>query len=173
MNKAERLQLDGDPEPILFYDAADDYGQFSNFSPHAVWLPDPWLPGAQGRQYKTGEHRFQAMKAIRKEDHDFVADAGGPALAKQRGRSIYLREDWGDSQGTICWWVMLETIMAKVQQHDDIWDLLMFSENHWIYEDSPRDDIWGWRFGQSYAGKNLLGLCWMHVREIARDRPLL
>lgn len=37
-----------------------------------------------------------------------------------------------------------------------------------IYEDSPTDDIWGWRFQQSYTGKNLLGRCWMDVREVLK-----
>lgn len=162
----QRLDRDGAVDPILFYDAADPYGEFSNFSPHAVELPDPWEPGIKMRKYRTGEHRYQAMKAIRKEDHDFVARAPGPSIAKQRGNCITLRDDWGDTQGAVCWFAMLETVLAKALQHLDVLDALSATEDKWIYEDSPRDDIWGWRYGHSYSGKNLLGLAWMHTRAI-------
>jgi ribA/ribD-fused uncharacterized protein len=173
MNKAERLRNDGvksgvkgsDPI-ILFYKPADSYGGFSQFSHHKIWLTDPWtgLP----RLYKSGEHRFQAMKAKTQKAHDFVCEAKTPSIAKYRGgpRVMDLREDWGNSHGDICWYVMLEVCIAKVSRHSDVLEDLSDTDQLHIYEDSETDDIWGWRFRNDYRGKNLLGKCWMETRSI-------
>lgn len=165
VTRDERLKQDGAIDPILFYSAADPWGQFSSFSPHGVLLPDPWKPGIQLRLYRSGEHRYQAMKAVREEDHDFVADADGPALSKQYGNSIQLRDDWGNDRNGYCYLAMVEVVTAKLWQHEDVFETLALTEDKWIYEDSPRDDIWGWRKYGNYNGKNLLGLAWMQVRD--------
>src|SRR3982074_1874961 len=116
MKRQERLDRDGAVDPILFYNDQDKWGCFSSFSLHGVLLPDPWEPQVTMRMYATGEHRFQALKAVNQADHDLAAEAQGPAEAKRLGRSIELHPQWGNAQYDLCWWVMLETVMAKTLQ---------------------------------------------------------
>lgn len=166
MDLRERLALDGyeDCEPIFFYHPSDKYGWASNFSKHEIVLPSPFT--FELTSYRTGEHRYQAMKATSVEDHDYIAGASNPTKAKSRGREILLRDAWGDSYGDLCYLVMLEVILTKVSQHNVIRrNLSKISTLQPIYEDSPTDDIWGIRCAQDYRGKNLLGRCWMQVRE--------
>ena len=172
MNRSERLQQDGVEgiEPITFYKPKDTWGVFSNFSPHGVYLPDPF-DSASVLWYKTGEHRFQAMKATTPEIHEKVRLQPTPYRAKEAGGrgspvGLVLREGWGNRYGDLCWYVMLETILAKTVQNNEAYQALEDAQSRPIYEDSPKDDIWGWRFDQDYRGKNLLGKCWMTVRDI-------
>lgn len=169
MNRKERLERDGAVDPILFYDKHDKWGEFSNFSFHGVQLPNPWKPFPTLLMYKSGEHRYQALKATTEQEHDWVVSASGPAEAKGRGNEVELVPDWGDKFGDRCWWVMLETVTHKAIQHDDVMNTLIATDDKWIYEDSRVDDIWGWRHYHSYNGKNLLGLAWMHARASLLD----
>jgi ribA/ribD-fused uncharacterized protein len=163
----ERLIVDGygiDVDPVLFYQSGEAWGYFSNFSRHAIWLPHPFTGVMQ--RYPTGEHRFQAMKAVDCEQHNYVIESNGPGAAKHRGREIQLRDGWGNSYGDLCFYVMFETVLAKALQNDDVLDGLRISGERPIYEDSPTDDIWGVRYRNAYRGKNLLGLCLMQVRDV-------
>lgn len=164
ITRGHRLKQDGDPHPVLFYAPHDNLGEFSNFSDHEIWLPHPFGPSMIN--YETGEHRYQAMKAKTAEQHDYVADSMGPAEAKMRGRTVDLRDHWGDTDQDYCYLVMCEVVLVKALQYPEILASLMLTGNHMIYEDSPTDDIWGWRFQSSYSGRNLLGLAWMHARGI-------
>lgn len=172
MNLEERIRADGFEglEPVLFYLASHENGEGSNFSAHEIWLPHPFT----GRiaLYKTGEHRYQAMKADNPEPHEairrrptaFAAKvAGGP---RSKIPNMRLREGWGDDYGDLCWYVMSELVLAKTLQHRDIYLWLKGTGLRPIYEDSPTDDIWGVRYRLDYRGKNLLGRCWMYVRKI-------
>lgn len=171
MNLQERIVADGyeGEEPILFYHPKDEFGFFSNFSRHSVPCRNPWTDKPQ--MYRTGEHRYQAMKAMSENNHDWVALAPGAFEAKERGgpRGIELRAGWGESYGDLCYYVMLELCTAKAHQYDHIFNALDNSGDRPIYEDSPTDDIWGVRFQQDYRGKNLLGRCWMQVRKDIRE----
>lgn len=172
MNRNERLLKDGHLgiEPVEFYGPSDhlpdlgNVGVFSNFSAHTVRLVNPWtgLPEV----YATGEHRFQAMKAITQEDHDYVAASDNPGQSKKRGRQIHLRSGWGSSYGDLCWYVMTEVTLAKAIQHPEVGIILASTSGRPIWEDSPTDDIWGIRFEGDYRGKNLLGNAWEQVRAI-------
>lgn len=151
-------------EPILFYnDWSDPWSVFSNFSDHSVILRNPWTH--EPFTYATGEHRYQALKATTEKDHDYVALVNNPSSAKKRGREIDLREDWGNDYSDICWYVMLETVIAKTVQNHDVFTQLVLSTGSLIYEDSPTDDIWGVRYRDDWRGKNLLGRAWMEARE--------
>lgn len=165
MNKQERLRQDDIvDEPILFYRPNASHGCFSNFSDHEIYLVDPWT--GKLRKYATGEHRFQAMKAINRKDHGFVCKAYSCSDAKKRGRIIELRDDWGSCYGSISWFVMLEICIAKAMRHNDVMDELQETKARHIYEDSPVDPIWGWRYANNYNGANLLGRAWMEARSI-------
>jgi N-glycosidase YbiA len=168
MNQADRLAQDGvEGEPILFYSEDDEYGCFSNFSDHSVVLPDRW--GRENQWYKTGEHAFQARKMTTMVQHDQVRDARTAFHAKKCGgpRGVgVMRDGWGNNYGDLCWYVMLEVVTAKTIQHHEVWEALHDSRGQHIYEDSPVDDIWGWRFRNDYRGKNLLGRAFMTARDI-------
>lgn len=171
MTKDERLKQDGlkdGQSPILFYRPGDTYGEFSNFSRHDARMLHPFTH--QLTAYPTGEHRFQAMKAITAPDHDYVNAAPNPSDAKTRGREIKLCNHWGDDTDGLCWFVMVELCLAKARQHPAIESALLLTTTDLLYEDSPIDDIWGWRYRNNYSGKNLLGRAWMMVRGILEPR---
>lgn len=163
MTRAERLARDGVVgEPVLFYRPDDPWGVFSNFSNHPIVLPSPWT--LEPVVYKWSEVRFQALKATSQEDHDHVVASDSAYESKMRGRAIKLRDDWGDTRNAFCWYVMLEAIVAKATQHQEMFDALIATGNRWIYEDSQKDDIWGWRYHADHRGKNLLGEAVMQTR---------
>lgn len=164
MKLEERLAADEAIDPLLFYSPRDPHGCFSNFSWHEILLPNPWTNELE--VYLTGEHRYQAMKADNEEDHDYVLEVDNPGAAQRRGRQVGLREGWREDHLGLGYYVMLELILAKTLQHLDVQDELRTTGDRHIYEDSPTDDIWGWRHGPSYNGNNLLGRCWMQVRDM-------
>lgn len=173
MNREERIAQDTKRynawgTPVTFYSQRDKNGIGSNFSRHGIWLPNPFT--GEQMWYATGEHRYQAMKATNADDHAYVNAAGTAGESKRRGgpRGILLRDGWGETYGDLCWYVMLEVIYAKATQNTEARNWLHQTGNALIYEDSPVDDIWGWRFEQSYEGRNLLGRCWMQVRAMLR-----
>lgn len=158
-SREQRLAQDGAVNPVLFFG-----GRFSNFSAHPVVLPSPW--DGELIEYRTSEHRFQAMKAITPDDHNLVAFQSSASDSKKAGRNIMLRPDWGDDSNTICWFVMLEALIYKTVQHSDVRNELRSTGKRIMYEDSPTDDLWGWRHARDHSGKNLLGRCWMQVRDL-------
>jgi ribA/ribD-fused uncharacterized protein len=163
MTKDERLALDtAGNSPIFFYNQNRPWGFLSNFSHHSIVMPSPWT-GAPVL-YKTGEHRYQAMKGSRQAEHDWVVEAADPSQAKDRGRAVRIWPDWGSDRTDRCYLVMTEVVTYKAMAHKRIADTLRGTSDM-IYEDSPVDDIWGWRYGNDYRGKNLLGLAWMQVRD--------
>lgn len=164
MNRDERLAQDGDLDPILFYKPRDEYGCFSNFSLHSILLPDPWT--GELRAYQTGEHRYQACKSADQEGHEYVMEIGNPGAAQKRGRQVTLREGWREDHLGLGYYIMLELVIAKTLQHRDVQRALDSCGEHVIYEDSPVDDIWGWRHDNNYSGNNLLGRCWMQTRDL-------
>lgn len=157
----QRVHADGyrQAEPVVFYG-----GPFSNFSRHPITLVNPFT--GKLREYMTGEHRFQAMKARAPETHDRVCMAGHPAEAKRLGRELLLRDGWGEDYGDLCWYVMVETVLAKATQWADVREALRQTGTRPIYEDSPTDAIWGVRSGPTFDGKNLLGRAWMYARGL-------
>lgn len=69
------------------------------------------------------------------------------------------RTDWGDIKCS----VMLETLWAKVHQHEYVMKKLMETGDRELVEDSWRDSFWGW--GEDHNGRNMLGQTWMTVRQ--------
>ena len=97
-------------EPIRFYAVGDEYGCFSNFSPHPITL--------RGQTWPTSEHYFQAQKFAGTPDEDEVRQAKSPMIAARMGRSRKrpLRRDWESVKDSI----MHEAVLAKFTQHDDL-----------------------------------------------------
>lgn len=172
MNKQQRLEHDGALDPILFYHQGHDWGVFSNFSHHPVVLPHPWT--GVPTFHLTSEHRYQAMKATCHEDYDYVLAAENATESKARGgrfTGIPLRSDWGDKYHDLCYYVMFEVVFAKAIQVPEMADALVDSQDRSLYEDSPTDDIWGWRNRNDYRGRNLLGQALMEVRSLIYGYP--
>jgi len=76
---------------IKFYSKIKAYGEFSNFSEHAIEM--------HGRSYPTIEHYFQAMKFSGDEQAEKIRTADNPMTAKRLGRTrkVKLRDDWKET----------------------------------------------------------------------------
>lgn len=140
----------------LFWRTSDFYGPFSNFSRHPITV--------NGKFYATTEHYYQACKAVNQAEHEKIRLAGNPKLAKEIAQTVELRPNWD----TIKLDVMMEALLVKVEQHPKIAELLLSTGDAEIVENSPYDYIWG--CGADGSGANLLGKCWMEVREILREK---
>lgn len=144
------------PAVINFYSTAGDYGCFSNFSRHSIFL--------KGKRWPTSEHFFQAQKFRGTEHEESVRQCKKPAMAAAMGRSrkLPLRRDWESVKDQ----VMLEAVRAKFAQHDDLKAVLLGTGNAKLVEKTVNDAYWG--DGGDGSGKNRLGQILMQVREELR-----
>lgn len=140
-------------EKIEFYKIADAYGDFSNFSKHPIVL--------KGKEWKTTEHYFQAQKFAGTEYEEEVRLCKGPFSAAQMGRrrDLPLRKDWENVKESI----MMEALVAKVDQYPEIGRLLLSTGDKEIVEHTANDSYWA--DGGDGSGKNRLGVLWMLLRE--------
>ncbi|MFO5526761.1 MAG: NADAR family protein [Cuspidothrix sp.] len=138
---------------IYFYNIREQYGCFSNFSPHGFVLDELY--------WSTSEHYFQAQKFI-----------GTPYLAKLRlvktpkeaanmgrERTLPLRPDWEEVKDNI----MRKAVFSKFSTNKDIQEILLSTGNEELVENSPIDYYWG--CGADGSGKNMLGIVLMEVRQ--------
>ena len=148
--------------PIYFYSTVDEYGCFSNFSPHGVAMHDGYWP--------TVEHYFQAQKFADTDHKERIRNAAGPKQAKTLGRSrtLPIRADWEEVKENI----MRDALRQKFKGHADIQAVLLATGAEELIEKAPTDYYWG--CGKSGTGKNRLGVLLMEVRaELqVKDRPL-
>lgn len=141
---------------IHFYSARGDYGFFSNFSRHPVFL--------KGKRWPTSEHYFQAQKFRGTEHEEAVRRCKTPRDAADTGRSrkLPLRRDWESVKDA----VMLEAVRAKFTQHDDLKAELLATGDALLVEHTVNDSYWG--DGGDGSGKNRLGQLLMQVRAELR-----
>ncbi len=141
---------------IFFYKVNDEYGCFSNFSPHGFDL--------EGQFWKTSEHYFQAQKFVGTEYEEQIRLSLSPMEAAKMGRdrSKPLREDWEDIKDE----VMRKAVLKKFSTHKDIQKVLLSTEDKVIIEKTSNDYYWG--CGKDGSGKNMLGIILMEVRELLR-----
>jgi ribA/ribD-fused uncharacterized protein len=142
---------------IKFYRAGDDYGCFSNFSPHSIIL--------KGKTWQTSEHYFQAQKFAGTPVEEEVRLAMSPMIAAQIGRSRKrpLRRDWWSVRDSI----MHEAVLAKFTQHADLQEILLGTGDAKIVEHTEKDGYWG--DAGDGSGQNRLGQILMQVREELRS----
>lgn len=145
-----------DPAVVRFYSTQGEYGCFSNFSRHAVFL--------KGKRWPTTEHYFQAQKFAGTEHEEAVRLCKTPSLAANMGRSrkLPLRKDWESVKDAI----MLEAVRAKFAQHEELRTVLLGTGDAALVEHTERDGYWG--DGGDGSGKNRLGEILMRVREELR-----
>ena len=149
---------------IYFYKVNDDYGCFSNFSPHPINL--------QGTYWSTVEHYYQAQKFVGTPDavvipviHAAPTPEQAAALGRDRTRSV--RPDWEQVKIQ----VMHEAVLIKFLTHIDIQTILISTGDRLIVENSPTDCYWG--CGGDKTGQNHLGKILMNVRQEIRQRLAL
>lgn len=148
-----------EPQPrtvIRFYSTAGEYGCFSNFSKHPVFL--------KGKRWPTSEHYFQAQKfaGTPHEEEVRLAKTAREAANLGRSRKLPLRRDWESAKEG----VMLEALRAKFTQHDDLRAVLLGTGDAELVEHTEKDSYWG--DGGDGSGKNRLGRLLMRVREELR-----
>ena len=127
----------------------------SNFYPVRVYF--------EGRWYQTAEHAYQAAKTTCKTDHDLVAGAATPAIAKRMFRRLRLpqRQNWEEIKDE----VMLEVLRAKFDTPSLAKQLLETGEQELIEYNPWHDTYWGVCDG---VGENRLGKLLMQVRQELR-----
>jgi N-glycosidase YbiA len=140
-------------KPVRFYRVNEPYGEFSNFSPHAIEL--------KGRLWPTAEHYFQAQKFAGTEHEEAVRLAASPMIAARMGRSRErpLRADWEAVKDD----VMREALRAKFTQHASLRSLLLATGNADLIEHTKNDRYWA--DGGDGSGKNRLGKLLMELRR--------
>ncbi len=141
---------------INFYSTQGEYGCFSNFSRHPVWL--------KGKSWPTSEHYFQAQKFAGTTHEEDIRKAKTPGLAAQMGRDRKrpLRRDWEAVKDGI----MHEVVLAKFSQHADLKEVLLATGDAKLVEHTFNDSYWG--DGGDGSGQNMLGQILMRVREELR-----
>ena len=141
---------------INFYSTTGEYGCFSNFSRHTVFL--------KGKRWPTSEHYFQAQKFAGTEHEEAVRLCKKPSEAAAMGRSrkLPLRRDWESVKDQI----MLEVVRAKFTQHEDLKAILLGTGDAKLVEHTTNDSYWG--DGGDGSGKNRLGQLLMRVRDELR-----
>lgn len=142
---------------IFFYKVNDEYGCFSNFSPHGFDL--------EGQIWKTSEHYFQAQKFVGTEYGEQIRLSLLPMKAAKMGRdsSKPLREDWEYIKDE----VMRKAVLKKFSTHKDIQKVLLSTGDRIIIENTSNDYYWG--CGKDGSGKNMLGKILMEVRGHLRN----
>jgi ribA/ribD-fused uncharacterized protein len=141
---------------IQFYSTSGEYGCFSNFSRHPVYL--------KGKRWPTSEHYFQAQKFAGTPHEEAVRLCKTPREAANRGRSrkLPLRADWERVKDA----VMREAVLAKFTQHAELRAILLGTGDAVLVEHTAKDSYWG--DGGDGSGRNVLGRILMGVRDELR-----
>lgn len=145
-------------DAIRFYRTDDDYGEFSNFSRHRIFLDSKYWP--------TSEHYFQAQKFENAAHKEEIRRANTPMIAAQLGRDRKkkLRRDWESAKDG----VMKKAVLAKFSQHEELKALLLSTGDALLIEHTSNDAYWG--DGGDGHGRNRLGQILMQVREELRAK---
>lgn len=138
---------------IHFYRTTGDYGCFSNFSRHSVFL--------DGVRWPTSEHYFQAQKFLDPAIRERIRMAKTPREAADMGRDrkLPLRPDWEQVKDD----VMRKAVEAKFTQREELKEILLSTGDEELIEQTTNDHYWG--CGTNGDGKNMLGRILMEVRE--------
>jgi ribA/ribD-fused uncharacterized protein len=143
-----------DKNIIKFYRQEEvPYGIFSNFSPHPI--------GVDGTMWPTSEHYFQAQKFHDSKIRFKIQTAKTPGEAARigRDRNNPLRKDWENVKDGI----MKKAVYAKVLQHSDVRNILLFTGKAKLIEHTTNDSYWA--DGGDGTGKNMLGIILMEIRN--------
>jgi len=140
--------------PVYFYHQNKPFCEFSNFYSAPIEL--------DGYTWPTTEHYFQAQKFISDETHfQNVLKLATPREAFNYVRTYKssVRSDWADVKDDI----MFKACMAKFQQHPQLKELLLSTNDRTLVEHTTNDSYWG--DGGDGTGRNQLGITLMKVRD--------
>jgi hypothetical protein len=134
-------------DPIKFYEGP--YYLLSNFSAHQVLY--------NGVTYMTSEHAYQVAKFEDPDIRQKIREAPSAYLAREYGQVSEGRTKNFDKVGT-----MKEIMRAKLQQHQDVQDMLRRTGTADIEKNHPDCNFWG--TGPDGTGSNVMGKIWVELR---------
>jgi GTP cyclohydrolase II len=143
--------------PILFYHSDQTWGEFSNFSQHAVYL--------HNKIWRTTEHFYQAQKFNNPVLQERVRSAASPMLAKQIAKKLEeqnLKYNWNNVKE----YIMSKALSAKFTQHPELESLLLSTQQLPIAEHTSNDSYWG--DAGDGTGLNRLGALLVQLRSQLR-----
>jgi ribA/ribD-fused uncharacterized protein len=160
------ILTDSDLKYIYFYRVKDRYGEFSNFYPPSddELRKNRFRLFMKGRNWKTTEHYYQAMKFQGIQQEEVIRNAKNAFLAAKLGNELKpFPCNWDKRKDK----VMYEAVFAKFTQNQDLKKLLINTGNTRLIEHTKNDYYWG--DGGDGSGKNKLGKILMQVRnELSR-----
>lgn len=150
----------GIADGVYFYKKGEPFEEFSNFHEAAIEL--------DGKVWPRSEHYFQAQKFPNDpelQEQIRAEQSARKIFAIARARKPERRVDWDKIKTA----VMVCAVRAKVEQHKDIKELLLATENRVIVENAGKHDAW-WGAGIDGTGQNMLGRVLMYVRSILQGQ---
>ncbi len=133
---------------IKFFEG--QYYLLSNFSAHQVEY--------KGIVYITAEHAYQVTKFEDVKIRQKIQSAPIAYLAREYGQTKEGRRENLDKVA-----IMKEIMLAKLNQHKDVREILKSTGNFEIEKNHPKDIYWG--TGLDGKGLNIMGKIWMELRE--------
>lgn len=151
------------PERVCFYE--QDFYVLSNFSAFSVC----WA----GHRFPTSEHLYHWLRFSTGCDlHPMAKHIAQAILEAPSAHEAFKlaqefkgkqRKDWDEVKVRL----MTDVLRAKAGQHEYVRRKLQATGDRELVENSWRDDFWGW--GPNKDGQNMLGQCWMTVRNEMRS----
>ena len=124
----------------------------SAFSAHAVEY--------KGVLYPTVEHAYHCQRYTDPVILEEIRSARSPKLAWAASQKYKAKQVEGFDQRKVE--VMKDICRAKLMQHEDVKEVLLWSEGMAIIKTYP-DPLWG--IGLDGEGRNELGKLWIQLRE--------
>jgi ribA/ribD-fused uncharacterized protein len=173
----QRFETGDSLKYIFFWGHTDKYSGKPSKSCFSQWFDSPFIVG--NVTYKTSEHWMMAQKALLFSNASIfekIIRCNKPGEAKELGRQVigYDESIWNDRKFEI---VKVGNI-HKFNQHPELADYLLKTENRILVEASPVDTIWGIGLSQdsgdieniyNWRGQNLLGFALMETRDFLRE----
>jgi ribA/ribD-fused uncharacterized protein len=154
---------------INFYRASEKpYGAFSNLFRREIEF--------EGERFPTSEHAYQAGKPRKTAVREWLMQAPSPSLLAMAAHGLYYWDvvpGWSKTKFDR----MRRVLRAKFEQHADLKELLLSTQNARLVESATVDNevnrLWGEVNG---VGKNMLGVMLMDLRselqaEAAKEAP--
>ncbi len=150
----------GIPNAIYFYDKNKPYYAFTNFA-------DGYPITIDGKEWPTTEQYYQAQKfpnnaQLQEKIRNYTSNGGSAARKAFQTAGTHqseIRKDWRQ----VSLGIMLEAVRAKFNQHSDLRQLLLDTQDRVLVEDAGVNDAF-FGAGANYTGTNHLGQILMHVR---------
>jgi hypothetical protein len=114
-----------------------------------------------GKNYSTVEHYYQSKKCKFVEEEELIRTCTSPSQAKKLGKTVIIRDDWGNVKK----YIMYAGVLEKFKQNRYLLDKLRATGDAQLIEGNWwGDEYWGFSF-KSNRGANWLGKILMYVRD--------